>query len=297
LLFVVAFSAPGCDEVHDAWQAPELEATLRTEPGRQGKVGTLRALGVRGTAMSVARRIAAPVIEDCQRTLGKAESRRARFEVRRLGEDGTELMVWREQRVLEHGPKGVWRDRWQADFTTLAGTSGRRGGDVVSDDSRSWIRRDPGNLWYEADLPVNSGRSLDQRLNDLLGLATWRKDGPARWSAGQRSLRCIDVPPDRAWLPRVAANGGTLVRQRLEFGTDETRQIELEWTLPDQTALIVYWGDSPRHQVEEAIALPAGEAVVDVERDLSYNAARQAIVEWINDGSMERVSDGSNTTE
>ncbi len=289
-LILLAISIVGCDAIRDAWSDPDVEAALRNEPGRGGKVGTLVALQVAKSARSTSREISQPRLAPC--TTAATPSTQRVLELLITRTQGDEFLTrWEETRTLYIDAADNSELRWRGKFITLVGTEGTREGGVIQTREGTWVARDPGPRWYQADDSTEPLREFAQPLSDLIGLAKWQKDGPNRWTAGDETLRCGDE--SSPWTARILANGGKLVRQRFEVaGADRT--LMFEWKMPDDTVLEVEWRETTSEWTGTVETPDAADAdVVDVTRDLSYKTAMSALDDWAKRGLLER-NDESN---
>lgn len=277
----------GCDAVRDAWNDPQLESRLRDEAGREGKVGTVRALEVRRTAIGLTASLQRPLTPECELELEPGQARRAHIVIERARGDDT-LMRWEEERTL-HRDVDAARLDWSAEFATLADTRGELVGAAIATSQGGWVGRPPGPAFFARDDLTQADviAQFTDPLDGLLRLASWRRDGPGRWVAGSEPLRCAEADHASAWMSRIAANGGKLVSQRFETAPDRARRLELTWVFDDQTELRVEW----REEVVTAVAVggPPADAIVDVERDLSYKSGHQDLRRWLDEGLVDSV--------
>lgn len=275
----------GCDAVEEAWRGQELESTLRNEPGRAGKVGTLQGLHVRRTAIEFARASRVPLLPECAVTPEAGVTRRVELTIERARGDET-ITRWDEVRRFRAGERNSAFE-WSADYLTLANTTGTTGGSFIVTPEATWVGRLPGPLYFRRDeLRPELWQRITGPLDALLGMGRWRKDGPRRWVAGDEPIRCAEPGRDSAWLARIEANHPEIVRQRFELSAAGERQLLMEWSLTDGTSLTVEWSETLEKTGEPTS--PSESQIVDVERDLSYKLGSEKLEEWVDEGLVIR---------
>ncbi len=233
--FVLAVAALMACQPNEA-ELRELEARLKVDSSRSGKVGLVVALGTRAQAVAVARSLSRPLNLDCELPSG---SRRTTTVVE-VSRGGTPLQGWNETRLFSVAPPYLsvaakYRtELGQTNTQQLAWTIDR--GEFLAKDplSDTWFARPlarQDETWLK-----DQGLGLGQTVMDAT--PGWTvADTAQKWEVGIQRMTCErDILPRTAWLDRFSGRA-TLIEASVT--KDSARTTSASWRLADGSLLQV----------------------------------------------------------
>lgn len=291
-IFILAIIClTGCDIELRSW----IDEELRANETRRVHAATYLGVGTTQRAYRIADRMARSASEACSR-MPPTENEFS-LVIKRLRGAQPEVL-YRETRTYREGTNGMSHLLQEAEFDMLHGSRGYFRNEVLVSKDSAWVRDDRSDRWYvrERQEEERRARTLGTRqmqilLNALPGLE--RSDGT--WVLGAKKLRCeAGLPPELsdAWLARLEGRGKVREAKFRHESPARRRSYRAVWQLEDGRELLVEasenWSYGPGVDM-----LPPNEAlVVDVERDRSLYLAQRALNKLIQDGIVERETDG-----
>jgi len=270
----------GCDRS----EARALEARLRQDSSRPGKVGTLRALQVRHSAGAVARAVARGPRSDCDTTPAHGPIRYTFELALRRTRRGARDSEWKETRVFRRSGDDVSVSS-DATFQTAIGLRGTRrralviAGDVayLSDDGVWWSRPADGALRRRAR---EAGPGTLQGLLDVV-TPGWKAAGPGVFGRGSSPLRCEETSPGSGFATRFLAEA-TLREARLTV-EPKRRSYRTRWELSDAGTLTVAFDDRVE-PLDHPPQRPPKDQVVAAGPDRSMATAQKLLERMDHEG-------------
>lgn len=284
-------AALACQQARDLVDPEEIEAELKREPGRAGKVGGLVGVTLQQHASRITRAIAEAPDARCvwgahadTRWIGELAIERHR--------GGTLVSRWTETRTLDQRATAVAM-RYSATFRTEIGTSGTREAEwritpegtflaAPGTDGDLWIRRDTEEDERRRVLAASEG--MLQSLLDAVG--GWKRDGDG-WTPGDEALRCAKLTEGEAFTARFTASAQ--VQSAALRVEDDARHFTATWLLSDGSTVEASFDDRIA-PLEADIAPPPDDRLVPIARDRSLARAQQLLAKLATSGLAEVAS-------
>lgn len=289
----VASGCSGCgDPVFD-----RVERWLRHEPGRAGKVGTLRGLEVAHRAREVARRRRSLGEGPCEIGWDIEEPFSVRYELEIDVEHRLRDRRWTERGRWQRDGAGRWLLETNIGFEDGPELQGQRTVRLYADEEGMWEWLGPETV---ARHPPDGGaqrhwrREFGGRFASLVGLVSdrWRVDGERRLVVGGGDspvcgpLATVEgVDP---WGSMLQARAG-LVSAEITGpdptgvdGAERCRRLRANYRLGDRGEMEIRFLECAEEPPDE-LQRPRADRTVDVERSGSRADVADLLQQWIDD--------------
>ena len=269
--------------------AGALQRTLRADPTRGGKVGTLRALEVTHAAHQVARAVRERPDPACAYPDAVGFARRVTIDARRAG---ALPLRWAETIRARVWAPTRWSALSEATFKQESGQVGHQRVRWVVNGERALISSVPDTFWPRAMRPEDHAPRR-ARYNDPLQAALdsapgWQPDGRGGWRLGEAPLRCgASLAEGVAWATRLGVRArvvsGALVVRRGEGGRIASRRLVMRWTIEGGDALTLTVEDAPDALPPMIEVVPEAQ-IMDIRPDHARARTDALRDDWLSRG-------------
>lgn len=295
-LLLIAALVPACERGAPLPTTDEIEAQLRHDPDRPGRVGQLVGVQTSQRAMRIATAASNAPDERCALALTAQQRWTAELSLlRRRGE--TIAGAWTETRTLDITADAVAMTI-AANFRTEIGTSGERAGQWVVTPAGSFIATPGagGDIWTRRQTEESERARLISYAEGMLpalmaatGGWTARDDG---WGLGDDPLLCGPMEHRAAFGDRFVG-GATSTTASLgvvrDGGRVVGRTLEVTWSLSDRSTLTASYQDR-QVAFDGEIHAPERDELVSIDRDRSLAEAQRLFTELAREGLAEVAS-------
>lgn len=269
--------------------AGALQRTLRADPTRGGKVGTLRALEVTHAAHQVALAVHERLDPTCAYPDAEGFARRVTIDARRAG---ALPLRWAETIRARVWSPTRWSALSEASFKQESGQVGHQRVRWVVDGERALISSAPDTFWPRVmraeDHAPRRARYTEPLQAALDSAPGWQPDGPGRWRLGESPLRCgVSQAAGAAWATRLGVRArvvsGALEVRRGEGRAITSRRLVMRWTIEGGDALTLTIEDAPDTLPPTIEVVPEAQ-IMDIRPDHARARTDALRDDWLSRG-------------
>lgn len=286
----------GCSDCQEP-VLDRMEESLRSDPVRSGKVGTLQALEVSQEARKIAEDVAIRAEGPCDIGWTVDESFSMTFELEIEVRRGNWRRRWEERGQWTQDDRGRWEITGEADFQDGDHSAGQRRYHVFSDEQGFWERLGPDSMARHQSRSIEARwrQEFGGRFSELMNLIStgWQRAGEQSWVPGEQPATCGPRSAGTAlsWRPILSARGQRR-QARIELyqgeGEKRCRRIQADYRLEGGGQLSVELSECVGAN-STALHREMVKEVVEVERSRQDAVVARQLQEWIEEGIVEIV--------